>query len=191
MPPGKENIAELVCSFQHGEEKGFTWFFNALYPALLYYAFRIVRDKAAAKEIVEESFIKLWERHATFNHHKMIKSWLYSTVHQYCVEWKCKHQNGIESNQQKNLQENTEIHVMQNLIRTEVAREMHNAITNLPPRCQEVFKLIYIQGKTIKQVAMEMQLSVHTIKNHRARGLTLLKRRVPEFLAVSPLLMLA
>src|SRR3954469_8578611 len=100
MPPEKESLQDYVQAFQRGEEKGFTYFFNELYPALLYFAFRIIDDKPAAKDIVEESFIKIWERHTTFTHNKVIKSWLYTTVRNACIDWQRKQQSTLEHEQE-------------------------------------------------------------------------------------------
>jgi RNA polymerase sigma-70 factor (family 1) len=181
-PPVNDNIDNLVKAFQRGEEKGFTYFFNELYPALLYFAFRILNDKAAAKDIVEESFIKIWERHTSFTHHKVIKSWLYTTVRNGCIDLQRKQQTNMQREEElASMTKTTETHAMQEMIRAEVASEIYNAITNLPPRCRQVFRLIYIEGKTLKQTAQEMQLSVNTVKNHRTHGLSLLKKRAPDF----------
>ena len=182
-PPENDSLENLVKAFQRGEEKGFTYFFNELYPALLYFAFRIVNDKAAAKDIVEDSFIKIWERRTTFSHHKVIKSWLYTTVRNGCIDWQRKQQSNQQHEEElANMQKNSEIHAMQEMIRAEVASEIYNAFTHLPPRCRQVFKSIYIEGKSLKQTAQEMQLSINTVKNHRTHGLTLLKKRAPDFL---------
>lgn len=186
QPPGTDNMQEHVEAFQRGEERGFTYFFNTLYPALLYYAFRIVNDKTAAKDIVEDSFVKIWERHSIFNNYKVIKSWLYTTVKNGCVDWQRKQKTELQREEelahwQKN---NIESYAMQEMIRAEVTAKIYHAITHLPPRCQEVFKLLYIEGKTLKQAAEELRLSINTIKNHKAHGLNLLKKRAPEFFSL-------
>jgi RNA polymerase sigma-70 factor (ECF subfamily) len=183
MPQEKDTIEELVYSFQLGEEKGFTYFFNAFYPALLYFTFRITKDKAAARDIVEDAFIKIWKRHTTFFHHKQIKSWLYTTVRNAGIDWLREQQVSLAHDKEiASMPVSSEIDTMQELIRAEVTREIYSAIKDLPPRCQQVFKLLYIQGKSMKEAALELELSVHTVKNHRARGLVLLKKRIPDLL---------
>jgi len=182
----------LTQAFQRGEEKGFTYFFNTLYPTLLYYAFQITKDQPGAKDIVEDSFIKIWERHATFTEPTVIKSWLYITVRNACIDWLRRQKSSFQMEEElAHLQKNNaESYAMQEMIRAEVTAEIYRAITDLPPRCQQVFKLIYIEGKTIKQTAQEMQLSVQTIKNHRTFGLKQLKKHGAEFLPLLVLLFL-
>lgn len=186
QPLESENMQHHVEAFQRGEEKGFTYFFNNLYPALLYYAFRMVNDIYSAKDIVEDSFVKIWKRHSTFHHHRVIKSWLYTTVRNGCIDWIRKKQTELQREEELAQWQlaNSEEHAMQEMIRAEVISKIYQAITHLPPKCQQVFKLLYIEGKTLKQVAEELKLSINTIKNHKAHGLNLLKKRAPEFFAL-------
>ncbi|MEO5562979.1 MAG: sigma-70 family RNA polymerase sigma factor, partial [Chitinophagaceae bacterium] len=148
MPLANENIAGWVESFQRGEEKGFTLFFNALYPAMFYYAFRIIKDKSAAAEIVEKCFVRVWEQHSIFNHHREIKSALYKCVYDECFE--C-----LNSEEEQEI-DSFSHHAVHELIRTEVSREIHSAINQLPQHYRQVFKLIYIQGKSLTEVAEEL-----------------------------------
>src|SRR6185436_5676399 len=85
MTWNEEKGMEAALSFQRGEEKGFTWFFNELYGSLHYYAFRLLNDKPSAEDAVENSFIKIWERRSGFHHPNVIKAWLYTTVHNDCL----------------------------------------------------------------------------------------------------------
>lgn len=182
LSPVKDDIQDYVQAFRRGEEAGFTYFFNSFYKALTYYAFRIIQDRQTAEEIVSDSFIKIWQRHETFEHVRVIRSWLYTTVRHSCIDWLRQRQTAAEHEQRlaDRLKDAVEASVLHELIRAEVIREIHAAITNLPPQCRQVFKLLYIQGKSLKQVAEEMQLSIHTIKNQRARGLTILKKTAFE-----------
>lgn len=179
--PGNDDIQEYTLAFHRGEEKGFNYFFTTLYPALLYYSFRITDDKYASEEIVGDSFIKIWQRYNAFNHAKVIRSWLYTTVRHASIDWVKSQQRtrSIERNFSSQA-ETCEMPVQYEIIHTEVLREIFNAIQVLPTRCQEVFKLLFIEGKTLRETAQLLGVSINTIKNQRARGLKLLKKRMPH-----------
>lgn len=186
MHSGKDDIQDFVHAFQRGEEKGFTYFFNSLYPALLYYAFRILNDRPAAEDVVGESFIKIWERHSTFAHPKVIKSWLYTTVRNGCLNrLQQQHRSLAQQEQLAKQSEGThESYALHEMIRAEVIRELYENIESLPSACRQIFKMLYIQGKTVREIAEELQLSISTIKNQKARGLALLRKRFPELSTV-------
>jgi RNA polymerase sigma-70 factor (family 1) len=183
-----KDIQDYVAAFQRGEEQGFTYFFNALYPALMYYAYRILNDKAAAEDVVEESFIKIWERHTTFSHHQVIKSWLYTTVRNACINIKQQEQrqNTHKETIARSLQV-TQESPLNDMIVAEVITQVHATIQVLPTECRRIFQMLYIQGKTVREIAEELGLSISTIKNQKARGLEILRKRFPELTTVAVL----
>lgn len=184
--PGKD-IQDYVEAFQRGEEQGFSYFFNDLYPALLYYAFRFLNDRPSAEDVVEESFIKIWERHESFNHPQVIKSWLYTTVRNACL-------NKLQQEQRKQVKEDMlarqqegahqQSHLNE-IILAEVIAEVHATISSLPTGCRKIFEMMYIHGKTVREIAKELNLSISTIKNQKARGLTILRKKFPELSAMA------
>lgn len=180
--PFDQDIYVHTALFQQGKEKGFNHFYHLLYPALLYYAFRIINDKPAAEDIVEEAFIKIWERHSGFSHPQVIKTWLYTTVRNACIntlkerEIKERHADNIAY-------ENQDAHEpghLNNMIIAEVVADVHAVLEVLPRECRRIFKMLYVGGKSTRQVADELKLSISTVKNQKARGIHILKNRFPR-----------
>ena len=60
--------------------------FNAYFPALCLYAERIVSDSDAAKDVVQEVFIKLLKSNAMFENEKAIKAYLYILTRNSCLD---------------------------------------------------------------------------------------------------------
>lgn len=177
---------DYALAFQRGEEKGFTYFFNTYYKALSFYAWRMVQDRERAEEIAGDAFIKIWERYETFSNPRVIKSWLYTTVRHACLDWirQRKSLTRQADGYAELIDNDVEASIFHDIVRAEVLRELHAAIQKLPPQCSLVFRLLYIQGKSLQQVADEMGLSIHTIKNQRARGLDMLKKLNLDYVAL-------
>lgn len=181
MQSRKDDILDHAFSFQRGEEKGFNYFFDKLFSALLFYAFRILRNREEAEDVVEESFVKIWKRHSEFNHPAVIKSWLYTTVYHGCLnrlkqEKRKETRNEELANQTAGQYESSPVN---EIIRAEVIRELHAGIESLPPACRQVFQKLYIEGKTVREIADELKLAISTVKNQKARGLLLLRKKFP------------
>jgi RNA polymerase sigma factor (sigma-70 family) len=64
---------------------------------------------------------------------------------------------------------------------TENLHLLHKAIEELPPRCKQIFQLLYIQGKKTEEVAKEMSISPDTVRAQKARGLNLLRPKLLSF----------
>jgi RNA polymerase sigma-70 factor (ECF subfamily) len=155
--------------FRDGDEKGFSYYFEAFYPAMLFYAFRLVKDRVIAENIVEESFIRLWKDHVSFELEKEIRLALYINVGSAAKAWINKQINASR------LLSGSELH-LQEMIRAEVTRKLYSAIRELPPFYKQVFKLIYIQGKTLKEASEELNISESTLKDHQLIGLQYVNR---------------
>lgn len=155
--------------FRDGDEKGFTYYFEAFYPALLFYAFRLLKDKVLAENIVEESFVRLWMKRRNFKMEKEIRQELYNRVTGGAYAW-INRQGEAPS-----IEMEADGHLPA-LIRAEVTRKLYAAIRELPPFYKQVFSLIYIQGKTLKEASEELNISESTLKDHQLIGLQYVNR---------------
>lgn len=56
------NDKELLCRVAEGDQQAFTTLFNAYYKTLGEYIFRVTESEEAAQEIVQDTFLKVWEK---------------------------------------------------------------------------------------------------------------------------------
>jgi RNA polymerase sigma-70 factor (family 1) len=170
---------DLIDDFRRGSQKAFAKLFHHLYPVLVFYALRYTHDQAAAEDISEESFIKVWIRRESFNHYKVLRSFLYSIVRNASLNWlKEKERHAVH---EKVIALNTELSeasILENIIRAEVFHDVYSAFEKLPPKCRKIISLIFFHGKNIRDVAAELNLSVNTVKAQKRRGLLLLKNKL-------------
>lgn len=54
------------------------------------------------------------------------------------------------------------------------------AIGELPPKCRKVFLLLRFEGRSVKEVAQEMELSESTVRNHAVRAFAYCQARLDE-----------
>lgn len=173
------NASEFAFAFQRGEEKGFDFFYRKLFPSLCFFANRLVNDKCEAEDIVATAFIKIWNRHAQFNEAANIRSYLYQIVRNDCLKFHQQRKRVVTMHNQINhpviidLNDNIEA----DIIRAEFFGELYKTFDSLPSECRKVFKMLYIQGKTVAEIADELSLSPGTIKTQKARGLKKLRKK--------------
>jgi RNA polymerase sigma-70 factor (ECF subfamily) len=169
---------EYILSFQQGEEKGFSFFFKEFYAALCYFSYTIIKDSAAAEDIAEDAFIKLWERHSKFENAATIKSFLYSVVRNASIDRLREKKKRIAySKEIIHLAEEKESFILQQIIEAETYREVVASLKILPPKCRQIFRMIYFEGKDYGQIASELNLSINTIRVQKARALALLRQQ--------------
>ena len=169
-------IHNILNEFKEGREEGFNYFFNSCYKPLYFFASRYVKDVHAAEDIITESFIKLWDKRGIFETEQGIKAYLYKTVYNASIRWLQNQQRKtfhLSSYTKQN--DITEQPYLNNIIKAETISNLHKAITHLPSQCRTVFTKLFIEGKSVSETAQEMNLTISTIKNQKARGIKLLK----------------
>ncbi len=167
---------QWIEEFRNGNESALAFFFNEHHRSLCYFASKIVNDVLQAEDIVADCFIKLWERRENFEDSSKVKSFLYIACRNNCLNYlrNEKRKTAAQELYLQQLDQDSE-EIFYELIDTEIVDILAKEIENLPGKCREVFKLIYLGGKTTEQIAAELNLNVQTVRNHKTRAIELLK----------------
>jgi RNA polymerase sigma-70 factor (ECF subfamily) len=180
---------QLLAGFREGWETSFTTIFEALYPSLCYYALRYTNDQAAAEDIAEEVFLKVWNKRDIFFQLNVLKSYLYTTARNASLDWlnQQKRQREAENGMAISSPERKE-YILEDMIHAEWLRGVTMALDSLPPRCRTIVNMLFIDGRKAREVAQELQITINTVKKQRANGLKLLRKRFPDILTLLLLL---
>jgi RNA polymerase sigma-70 factor, ECF subfamily len=172
---------DYAIFFQKGEERGFDWFFRELYPSLCFFAQKITGNQPASEEIASDAFIKIWARHNQFSNPDAIKAYLYQIVRNDSLKYLNKYVRVVKAhNDIAYVTDQVQKDHFQALVSAEISRHLQTAIKHLPTECSKVFRLLYIEGKTINETAEELKLSQSTVKTQKKRGINFLRKK--EFL---------
>ena len=77
------NIA--IEQIQHGNEQAFKSLFDEYYQGLCVFASAYLKDDDLSADVVQEAFVKFWNRRRDFDHIVKIKSFLYTIVRNDCL----------------------------------------------------------------------------------------------------------
>jgi RNA polymerase sigma-70 factor (ECF subfamily) len=172
---------DIIDTLKKGSPDALKSLLKQYYNTLCLFAERLVNTKPAAEDIVGESFIKLWNKRGDFESTQNIKAFLYITVRNACLNYlKQTKRELLNQKQLAYLSGEKEEFVLNAMIRAEVVREIMNEIENLPEQCRKVLKLAYLEGLQNKEVAKVLNISVHTVKNQKARAIQLMKMRLRD-----------
>lgn len=179
---GEENdiLADFsVEALKSGDERAFDAFFFHHYHSFCFFAKRLLKDRFAAEEIVEDSFIKYWQRHPDFDDLNSIKSFLYITIRNACINFIKTRETRAYHEASFSIQAGgSEAVLIEEIIRAETLQHIYQAIEELPAQCRSVLKLMYEEGLKSKEIAATLKIAVSTVDNHKARGIKLLKSRL-------------
>lgn len=172
---------DIIDTLKKGGPDALQSLLKQFYSPLCLFAERLVADRAAAEDIVGESFIKLWNKRGDFESTQNIKAFMYITVRNACLNYlKQAKRDSLNQKQLAYLTGEREEYVLNEMIRAEVLKEIMNEINNLPEQCGKVLKLAYLDGLKNQEVAKVLNISVHTVKNQKARAIQLLRTRLRD-----------
>ncbi len=152
----------------------FSALFHQFYPALCNFVVRYVRSGAIAEELVQDLFLRLWERREEWGETIPSRAYLYRAARNRAFD----HLKHVRITGRELI--DPSMHTF-DLPDAEVELEdlrtaLHRAIERLPPRSREVFVLAKQHGLTYLQISEALSLSVKTVENHMSRAFRLLRK---------------
>ena len=165
---------ETIGQLRGGSESAFKQIFSTLNHKLCFFARGFVKDPAEAEDIVQEAFIKLWDRKESFKDLTSLNAFLYLSIKNSCINY-LKHIK-VADKYLSTLEEPVDHQLMvHKMIEAEVLTEIHKAILGLPEGSRKIIQLSYFEGLSNQQVADHLNISINTVKTQKIRALRALR----------------
>lgn len=161
----------------HDMESAARFLFERFYSPLLFFAVRYVEDRSTAKDMVQEVFLGLLESKHRFDSVNNLKAYLYLSVRNRCLKYLRHEMVRKRYSQQALAVHETEQSYLNRMLQEEVYRLLVSEIEALPPQCRKVFELI-LEGKANPDIAVELGITVETVKSHKKTGKKILHERL-------------
>ena len=134
---------------------------------LCLYAKRILDNREDAEDIVNDTFLKLWETRDQMHKTKSLLAYIYRSVRNDCLDF-LKHRQVI-SEYVTSLSSDPDIvhddaHPLSLILSNESVNEIERAIDSLPSRCKEIFLLARLEGLSHQDIAKQLGITVNTVK---------------------------
>lgn len=140
-------------------------FYKKMYSPLLAYAVRYLGNDYSflAEDCVQDAIVLSYERRSTFNFMWQLKGYVYTCVHNNCINIlrKTKLENDYAA-QQKDIEDE----IAAGMIEQETIDLLHKAIEELPEQYRQIFELNYEQGMKMKEVADALNITIIRMKRN-------------------------
>lgn len=169
----------MAIPFSRRLRKGFDHYFRSWYPALCFFASRLTGDIETAKEISSTAFMKTWTNREKLNSSTDIRAYLYQVARRDCYKWiKRRSHNALGLQEYINSGGISEENHLEEMMQSELLAFVLKHLNQLPTGSKFVLSKIYIEGKTVAEIAEELHLAASTIKTQKVRGLEALRRKL-------------
>ena len=180
MELAEENIWKKI---QQKNINVFERYYHEHYKSLFLLAIKYLRDSSQAEEIVNDVFLKIWDDGSKINIETSLKSYLYRSIINRCINLINKNKKEQEQRVELNFLPE-EGYELKQIEETELQLRLYAAIDKLPDQCKKVFKMSRFEDLKQKEIADKLGISIKTVKNH----ITLALKQLNKF--KDPLLLL-
>jgi RNA polymerase sigma-70 factor (ECF subfamily) len=172
---------DIVARLRRGDERALEQVFHAYYAPLASFAFRYLRDAAAAEDVVQDTFAALWAARDRITIATSLRAYLYAVVRNRALNIR-KHEAVVEEWERDESSDDVRaLHAPpprpdQLLDRGLLARQLSDAFEALPERQAQVMLLRWRDGLSQAEIADALEISVKGVEKHLSRGLEGLRR---------------
>jgi RNA polymerase sigma-70 factor, ECF subfamily len=176
---------DLMNDADKFDEQNLELLFRNHFTGLCRFALGYVKQEDAAREIVQDAFVSLWEKRHTIDLSKPVKSYLSTTVRNKCLNHLRDHKKfSSDLLALENLPEDAYYEQPDKLVEQEIRDQIAGAIAGLPEKCREIFVLNRYQHLKYQQIADHLQISVKTVETQMSKALQHMRIRLAEHLPV-------
>lgn len=179
-PPSDRSLAERIRA---GDSEAFSTLFQSTYPNLCALAARRVGSPEIAEELVQDVFLRIWERRQTLDPEQSVTRYLYRAARNAAMNH-LKHRRVSERFQAQASPGvgSSRVTPEDHLGYAELLEAAQEAIEELPDRCREIFLLSRQSHLKYSEIAQLLGLSVKTVETQMGRALKALRTRLLPWL---------
>lgn len=172
----------LLCmALDHGAL--FEELFHKYAAQLAAFAFRMVRSRDVAEEIVQSVFLTLWEQRATISHHNNMRAYLYTSVRRraldvmkhdaiaakYTAKYTAESVNKVTDSPERVVEHE------------EMVNALEHAIAELPERARQIALLRWYDNLSYDEIAGVMEIAPKTVENQLRIAKAAIKEKLGVF----------
>lgn len=176
------NEKDLVARFNDSDQEAFGQLYQLYSGRLFGYLIKLVKSDLHAAELLQDTFIKLWDNRRNVDPNQSFRSYLFRIAENNVYDFFRK------AARDKRLQEaiiNSACemykHVEEELFTKQNEQILQDAINLLPPKRRQVFQLIKIEERSYDEVSALLNISTSTINDHIVKATKYIRENLKEY----------
>lgn len=165
---------EFNIRLKEGNSLAYEELFKQTYPRLLGYCSLFIHNQAQANDLVQECFVRLWEKRSTISSSQSVESLLFVMLRNRCLNYlrdqklhvSDKNINLVGENELQHLYQLDFAGKEEKTLEEKLIEAIRESVEKLPEKRKLVFVKTKIEGKKNKEVAEELNISVKAVEKH-------------------------
>ena len=173
-------------NLKEGNPTAFKDVFRMLYPRLKGYCKLFVSDDNKVEDLIQETFITLWEKRSSIKTDRSIESYLFVILRNNCLNF-LRNEKLEKTTFSIDVEEVSELQYLYQIdllgkeeksLEEQLVESFQEAVDELPEKMKQVFTLCKIEGRKQKEVADEMGISLKMVEKHIAKAKEQIRKKL-------------
>ncbi len=180
MPPPSPKVdADLLRMLRDGDAIAFGKIYEVFAPTLYQRLLRLLKDTDTVEEILQDTFLKLWEKRTQIDPKQGFTTYLYRIADHLAID--VFRRISRDKALQQELWASTVsfyLHTEETFLAKEQQQLISMAIEQLPPKRKQILILCKLEDKSYQEVAELLGISVSTVSNQLVKAIKEIKNHI-------------
>ncbi|MGN7722383.1 RNA polymerase sigma factor [Chitinophaga sp. 22620] len=178
-----QNDMELLERLKQNDTEAFGILFDRYWEGLFLFAWKRLKSKQDAEDVVQQVFMKIWEHRTSRTITYSLQAYLYRSV-SYEVIDALKNMTGSPEDLDAVNEHILPVFndILEKLTADELNELINAEINALPQRMQQVYRLSREEDLSITEIAQKLEISEQTVKNQLTTALSRLRKPIMQVL---------
>ena len=182
--PEKSIHCETIKKLQEGSYEAFDTLYNVYADSLYGFALLHTKSTVQAEDIVQDTFLKLWNMRESLSVEGSFKSMLFTIAKNHVIDIfrqqvnRANFEDYIAFCEDENLLDNTSV---EKVYYNDFLEKLAIAKQKLTPAQRNIFELSREEGMSNTEIAAASNLSEQTVKNHLSAALKVLRVELGKY----------
>lgn len=166
--------SQLNIRLKEGNPSAYEELFKQTFPRMLGYCRLFIHDQAQANDLVQECFVKLWEKRTTIRTTQSVENLLFVMLRNRCLNYLRHKKLHLDEKDIDSLIPNELQYIYQldfigkeeKPLEEKLVESIFQSIEKLPEKRKLVFTKAKIEGKKNKEVADDLGISIKSVEKH-------------------------
>lgn len=175
-----KDIAEIVARVKEKDADAFVELYNNMYQQVYFLALSIIKDQYLAQDVVQETFISVYNSIHTLNNDMTFVAWIDRITYNCALKMIAKSGEVSLDKEvvEKVLPSTSSEEPLEMVLSKEESQTMMDLILELSPEYRTTLILKYYEGMKLEEIASCMECSVGTVKSRLNRGKNALRKNI-------------
>lgn len=175
-----DKAGHLLLALQNGDAEAFTAVYKAYWYDMFLVAYRKLRNREAAEEIVQDIFLRLWRERDTLRIENL-NYYLFSAVRYEVIDYiRTKGRTFEYLDDYGTFESMQDLNTENQLALDELLRVIDECLHILPEKTREIFRLHKLDYWPISRIATRFGLSEKAVEYHLTKSVRVVRTHLKE-----------